>query len=98
MAAAPTILKKRLQTELALFLILLLVGLLLLPISIYLVGDAIFGDYSGSGFAEFYQSVHDGLRRGDSAIWFLVLSPYLGWQVLRLTVIGFRHSRNIAPH
>jgi hypothetical protein len=96
--AEPTTLKTRLQSELALFLILLLVGLLLLPISIYLVGNAIFGDYSGSGFAAFYQSVHDGLRRGDSAIWFLVLSPYLGWQVLRLTVVGFRYSRKISAH
>lgn len=89
----PVPLKKRIERELALFLLLLLAGLLLLPISVYLVGDAIFDGYAGAGFSGFYAALHQALRDGDAAVWFLVLSPYLVWQTLRLTLFLFRRGR-----
>lgn len=89
----PKSLKKRAERELALLLLLLLAGLLLLPISVYIVGDAIFGDYAGAGFGGFYASLHEQLRNGQAAVWFLVLSPYLAWQTARLTVFVFRRGR-----
>lgn len=63
----------------------LLFGLLVLPIAIYLVGDSVFGDYGGAGFGAFYGEIHRHIRDGDPVVWFLVLSPYLLWQSVRLT-------------
>ena len=78
--------------ELALFLILLFAGLVVLPVLIYMVGRALFGDYSGTGFSDFYQMLHGELRAGEPVVWFLMLSPYVAWQLLRLTFYGFRRS------
>ena len=76
--------------ETVLFLWLLAFGLRVQPALIYLVGDAIFGEYGGSGFGAFYAALHDNLFSGNIAAWFVVLSPYLVWQLLRLTVAAFR--------
>ena len=91
MAATTSNLKKTATRELALFLTLLFVGLVVLPLLIYMVGNALFGDYGGSGFAGFYNTLHGKLRDGEPVVWVLMLSPYLAWQMLRLTVAGFRH-------
>ena len=42
------------RKEVLLLLKLLFIGILVLPALIYLVGDAIFGEYGGSGFGAFY--------------------------------------------
>lgn len=76
--------------EAALFLGCLLFGLLMLPISIYLVGRSIFGEYGGAGFWAFYGGIHSEIRDGDTVVWFLVLSPYLIWHTLRWTFRLFR--------
>lgn len=78
--------------EAALFLGLLLFGLLILPIAVYLVGGTVFGEYGGDGFFAFYGMLHSAIRNGETAVLFLVLSPYLLWQVFRLTVWGFRKT------
>ena len=70
----------------------LLFGLLALPVIIYMVGQFIFGAYGGGGISEFYAGVHRQIRGGDFFAWFLILSPYLVWQSLRLTVVLFRLS------
>ena len=79
--------------EAILFLATLLFGLFLLPAAIYLVGQAVFGDYSGTGITEFYERIYRGIGAGDGFIWFLVLSLYLGLQMLRLTIWLFRQNR-----
>ncbi len=76
--------------EAALFLACLLLGLLFLPIAIYLVGRSVFGDYGGVGFGGFYGDIHSHIRDGDPIVWFLVLSPYLIWQTLRWSWRLFR--------
>ena len=76
--------------ESALFLWMLFAGLFLLPLAIYLVGKALFGAYGGTGFSAFYGMLHGELRAGAPSVWFLVLSPYLTWQLLRLTLRAFR--------
>lgn len=78
--------------ELALFLTLFFAGLVALPILIYIVGHTLFGEYSGTGFSDFYQVLHGELRAGKPVVWFLMLSPYLVWQLLRLTAYGFRRA------
>lgn len=67
-------------------------GLLLLPAAVYLVGKSVFGEYGGSGFTEFYGTVHSELLSGNLSVWFLVLSPYLIWQLMRFTIRAFRAS------
>ena len=78
--------------ELAVFLVLLFAGLVILPLSIYLVGRGLFGEYGGSGFSDFYGMLHGEIRSGEPVVWFLVLTPYIAWQLLRLTIFGFRHT------
>jgi len=80
--------------EAGLFLWLLLAGLFLLPLAVYTVGRVLFGEYGGTGFAAFYGMLHSELRSGSLSVWFLVLSPYLICQLLRLTVRAFRLAGN----
>jgi hypothetical protein len=79
-----------LRQELAIFALLALVGVLLLPLMIYLVGAEIFGDYAGIGFGDFYRDIHSDLRQGRPVVVFLLMSPYLVWQLLRLSLYVFR--------
>ena len=76
--------------EAALFVVLLFVGLVLMPIAIYVVGQQVFGEYGGYGYGEFFGDLSAKIRGGKAVAWFLVLSPYLVWQVLRLTVFCWR--------
>lgn len=92
MTASNPILKKPAAREALLFLGLLLVGLLLLPAAIYIVGQLVFGEYGGLGLIDFFARIYRGLPSGDGIVWFLIMSPYLGWQVLRLTLWLFRRS------
>ena len=85
---------KTIQRELLLLLILLPTGLLLLPAAIYLVGSAIFGAFGGDGFGGFLGMLMAELRSGEPAVWFLVLSPYIVWQLLRLTFGAVRAAAN----
>ncbi|MGB5689257.1 MAG: hypothetical protein WBM45_08265 [Woeseiaceae bacterium] len=81
-----------LKKEGALFAILLFAGLVLLPIAVWFVGKAVFGAYGGSGYMEFFGILSGKIRSGDLVAWFLVLSPYLVWQCLRLTVLAWRSA------
>lgn len=82
--------KQRSFKEATLFLGLLFFGLVLMPIGIYLIGQEVFGDYAGRGYSEFFGRLSGKFRGREVATWFLVLSPYLAWQVIRLTVAGWR--------
>tara|TARA_R110000782_G_scaffold58236_22_gene121891 strand:- start:615 stop:920 length:306 start_codon:yes stop_codon:yes gene_type:complete len=86
----PTGLRKTITRELALFTGFLFFGLVVLPILIYQVGQSIFGTYGGAGFGDFFDALSGKIRNGDLAAWFLILSPYLGWQILRLFMLGWR--------
>lgn len=81
---------KTLKKEGALLAILLFVGIVLLPIAVWFVGKAVFGAYGGNGYAEFFGILSGKIRGGDPVAWFLVLSPYLVWQCLRLIAFGWR--------
>ena len=81
------------RKEFILFLALLAFGVLVLPALIYLVGDAIFGEYGGTGYGDFYGALLTNLVRVNIAAWFVVLSPYLVWQLLRMTFAAFRAGK-----
>ena len=83
---------KSLRKEGALFAILLFAGFVLLPIAIWFVGKAVFGAYGGAGYADFFGVLSGKIRGGDGVAWFLVLSPYLVWQCLRLMALGWRSA------
>jgi hypothetical protein len=82
--------KKLLAREGALFVVLVFVGFVVLPICIYLVGSAMFGAYDDGGLAGFFGDLQGELRDGEPAVVFLLLSPWLLWQLLRLTILAFR--------
>ena len=69
---------------------LLFFGLVLLPIAVWFVGKTVFGTYGGAGYADFFGTLSSKIRNGDLVAWFLVLSPYLVWQCVRLMVFGWR--------
>ena len=76
--------------ELALLTALLFFGLVVMPFIIYTIGESIFGAYGGLGYADFFGTLTSKIRSGDIVAWFLVLSPYLGWQCLRLMTFALR--------
>ena len=79
-----------LRKEVFLLAIFLLVGLVGLPVAVYSVGQVIFGDYGGRGFWQFFLDLSGRVRSGEAAALFLVLSPYIGWQTLRLIGLSWR--------
>jgi hypothetical protein len=82
--------KRVLRRESVTLLLLVLVGIFLLPLAIYLVGADIFGEYVSGGFGSFYRDIHSDLREGQPVVIFLLISPYLVWQMLRLSFYTFR--------
>ena len=96
MSEAPSGLKRIVQKEALLLLGLLFFGFVVMPIAIYWVGHALFGAYGGQGYADFFGTLSEKIRRGDAVAWFLVLSPYLVWQCLRLSALAWRISGKAA--
>ncbi len=84
------------MNELALALMLLFAGMVLLPLTIYLTGQSVFGEYGGAGFSDFYGRLSGELREGRPVVWFLVLSPYLILMLLRFTIWAFLRARRVA--
>lgn len=90
MSESPATLTRVLKREAALFIGLLFFGLVIMPIGIWFVGKAVFGAYGGAGYVDFFGNLSAKIRAGDTVAWFLVLSPWLVWQVLRLAVAAWR--------
>ena len=86
----PSVLGKFLKTEVMLLIGSLFVGLVLLPVAVWFVGRVVFGAYDGAGYAEFYGMLSGKIRSGDAVAWFLILSPWLVLQCLRLMAFGWR--------
>ncbi len=82
--------RRKLKRELSLFAALLFAGTLLLPLAIYVVGQAVFGGFADGGFGAFYGSLVERIRNGEYTAWFLLLAPYLGIQALRGTLLAWR--------
>jgi len=93
----PSPFRQRATKEVALFAGLLFIGLVVVPIIIYKVGQSVFGSYGGDGFAEFFATLSGKVRGGDAVAWFLILSPYLGWQCLRLMTLFWRLTGRKSP-
>jgi len=90
--AAPKSLRQRITNELGLFFGLLFVGFVLIPIAIFMVGGSIFGDYGAGDYSAFFATLSGRIRNWDKVAWFLVLAPYLGILVLRLTAWAWQRT------
>jgi hypothetical protein len=88
--APPPGLRQIATKEIAVLSVFLFFGLAILPILIYYVGVTVFGAYGGFGYSDFFGTLSQKVRSGDSVAWFLIISPYLGWQCLRLTAFAWR--------
>ncbi|MEQ8206994.1 MAG: hypothetical protein RIA65_12515 [Woeseia sp.] len=86
----------RWRKEAILFGVLLFIGITILPIAVYAVGHTVFGTYGGGEYNDFHKTLLTGLLQGQWAVIFLVLSPYLLLQTLRMTIKAFR-SRQLPP-
>jgi len=78
--------------ETALLLGLLFLGFVIMPIAIYWIGPRVLGEFGGYGYSDFFGGLSARIRGGDLVAWFFVLSPYLAWQILRMTLFAFRAS------
>lgn len=92
MSDSPPTRSRLLKKEAALLVALLLFGMVLLPVAIWMVGNLVFGAYGGAGYGDFFSSLSGKLRSGNLVAWFLVLSPYLTVQVIRLAALGWRRA------
>ena len=81
--------KKRIVNELLLFAALLFFGFIIMPGLIYLVGGQVFGEFEG-GYGQFFGQLARRIVSGNLIAWFLILSPWLGIQVLRATWFAMR--------
>ena len=90
MSSKSSALRQILRKEVGLLAGLLFVGIVLMPVGIYWIGQAFFGSYGGYGFGQFFGDISEKIRGGDGVAWFLVLAPYLVWQALRATVKAWR--------
>lgn len=83
-----------LKKELLIFGVLLFVGLLVLPLCVYIVGQSFIGEYSpDAGASGLLMAIWSDLAGLAPAAWLLVLSP---WLVIQATRLGIRMWR--APH
>lgn len=71
---------------------MLLCGIVLLPIAIWFVGNVVFDTYGGAGYGDFFSRLSGKLRAAEPVAWFLVLSPWIAVQVLRLAAFGWRRA------
>jgi hypothetical protein len=89
-STSPTSVRQRATKEVALLTGLLFLGIVVVPIVIYQVGQIVFGSYAGQGFSDFFGTMSSKIRSGNLVAWFLVLSPYIGLQCLRLAAYCWR--------
>ena len=64
----------------------LVVGFVLMPLSVYVVGVLTLGPYSGGGAGSFLADQYSGLFHGWAPGWGVVVGPYLLVQLLRLLI------------
>jgi hypothetical protein len=77
------------QRELALLLVALGLGLLLMPLLVWVAGTIALGPYANGGFGALLGDFLRGLADGSLACWLVLAGPYLLlwlWRGLQLTL------------
>ena len=81
------------KKELAYLVPALVVGAFLEPVLVFLVGQALFGDYAeGAGLGTFFGNFWKDLVAGDPVPWIMLLAPYLLVLWMRLATYPFRQA------
>lgn len=90
----------RVQRELILLVVGLILGFLLIPLLVWLVGTLMLGPYKGgSGSAgSLLSNLYKGLGEGAPSFWVVVLGPYALIMLARLLFgVALRFTRNTRP-
>lgn len=76
--------------ELVTIALCLLIGLLVVPTGVYVVGRQILGPYANGGLPNLIADIARELVRGSLPFWLLVGGPYIAVWLLRLIRWGWR--------
>lgn len=80
-----------LRRELTWLAVFLAFGFLVLPALVYVVGQALLGEYRpGGGMGLFYADLYAALAKPELWAWLLLTGPYLGILVLRMLWIPLK--------
>jgi hypothetical protein len=52
----------------------------------------VFGGYGGDGYGGFFSALASRVFTFNGSAWFLILSPYLALQIVRLVITGWRKT------
>jgi hypothetical protein len=63
--------------ELLTLAVSLVIGVVVMPCVIFLVGHLTLGEYAHGGVFAFWRDFVSGLAHGSEAFWFVALAPYL---------------------
>jgi hypothetical protein len=85
--------KPRALRELAIFLLILSVSILLMPLLIHAIGRETLGDYANGGAGALLADFVRALGRGALSFWAVALGPYVFFQLARLAVATARRQR-----
>jgi len=77
---------RSLRRELILLGVALLLGLLIVPVLIDLLGPRALGPYAGGGLGGFLEHFYRGLGSGGSGFWIVALGPYVMIWLVRVLV------------
>ena len=80
-----------LKRELLTLALCLAVGLVVMPILIWVVGSSQLGPYTNGGLVSLLGDFYVALFKGSFAYWLVALGPYTALWVLRGARFGFRH-------
>ena len=85
---------RRIRKELLILGSFLFIGIVLVPIATYVLGNAVFVDYQQyDGMGAFLRIFFGQLGSGHGPTWFIALSPFLVICCLRLAWLGVRGRR-----
>lgn len=84
LTADPAALQSRIRRESILLLALLACGFFVMPLLIWLIGQAVLGPYAHGGPFALMMDFFVGLRNGSPAYWAVVIGPYGFIQLFRL--------------
>lgn len=76
----------RIRRELWLLVAGVIVGFILMPLAVYLVGVVTLGPYTDGGLGSFVSDYYRSLFRGWLPGWGVVLGPYLMVQLMRVLI------------
>jgi hypothetical protein len=74
----------------------LLLGVVLMPVLIFLAGATALGRFEGASLGHLYSSVFQGLREGSIASWVVILGPYGLYLLFRALRGWWRASARLA--